>query len=251
MSVHGGPADWWTDGTDAGRTHIATKGIVQNDLVLNLDAGVSSSYPGTGTSWNDLSTSVKTATLFQAVYSTDNYGKFVFDGIDDRANVSGYSITNNFSIELWCRPTATHQIDAQSSTSTAGTSGQKYIIGVNLIGAPDSGAGVSVGTNGVSVYEHSGSYMPPLLVYETTLTTITQIVVVYTNKQPSLYINGGFAKTGLTSPRTNVYLIGDLIAYGSYGYYQGDIHAIRYYNKSLSGSEVAQNFNATRSRFGV
>lgn len=55
MSVHGGPAKWWTKGYDAGRIHVASKGIVQSGLVLNLDSGASTSYPGTGTTWYDLS----------------------------------------------------------------------------------------------------------------------------------------------------------------------------------------------------
>lgn len=55
MSSHSGPANWWTKGTDSGRKHIAVNGIVQDGLILNLDAGVSESYPGSGTVWYDLS----------------------------------------------------------------------------------------------------------------------------------------------------------------------------------------------------
>ena len=93
--------------------------------------------------------------------------------------------------------------------------------------------------------------MPPLLVHETTITSFTNIVVVYNNKQPSLYINGTFIKTGLTSPRSNVYLIGDFIAFGDYSYYQGELASIRYYERTLTAGEIAQNFNATRSRYSV
>lgn len=55
MSVYSGPADWWTDGTDQGRTYIATRGIVQSNLVLNLDAGNTTSVPKTNllTTWVD------------------------------------------------------------------------------------------------------------------------------------------------------------------------------------------------------
>ena len=55
MGVFAGIEPTWAAQTDVGRTHIATKGIVQSGLVLNLDAGVSSSYPGSGTTWTDLS----------------------------------------------------------------------------------------------------------------------------------------------------------------------------------------------------
>ena len=249
MGVYAGPADWWTDGTDDGRTHIATKGVVQSGLVLNLDAGVSSSYPGSGTTWSDLSSSPNNGTIYQASFS-DN--KFSFDGTDDGVNLaSAFSITNNFSVELWCLPEATHEIDGETTSVITGISGQKYILGANFVGSPDAGFGISIGTNGVSTYEHSSGYMPSLMVYETTITSFTQIVVVYTDKQPSLYINGNFIKTGLTSPRTDVYLLGNLIGYGSYGYYQGQLAILREYDKSLTASEVKQNFNALRGRFGI
>jgi hypothetical protein len=55
MGVMYGVNPTWGAQTNEGRTHIATKGIVQSGLVLNLDAGVLSSYPGTGTTWTDLS----------------------------------------------------------------------------------------------------------------------------------------------------------------------------------------------------
>ena len=45
MGSYAGPADWWTDNTDAGKIHIATKGVVQDNLVLNLDSGASTSAP--------------------------------------------------------------------------------------------------------------------------------------------------------------------------------------------------------------
>ena len=55
MGAFAGPAEWWTDGTSDGRNHIATKGIVQSGLVVNLDAGTLASYPGSGSTWTNLS----------------------------------------------------------------------------------------------------------------------------------------------------------------------------------------------------
>ena len=249
MGVFAGIEPTWASQTNTGRTHIATKGIVRSGLVLNLDAGVSSSYPGSGTTWTDLSSSSNNGTIYQASFS-DN--QFDFDGTDDRVNLaSAFSITNNFSVELWCLPEVTHQIDSQATSGTTGTANKKYIIGVNFVGSPDAGFGISIGTNGVSTYEHSAGYMPCLLSHAETITSFTQVTVAYTNKQHSLYLNGNFVKNGLTSTRTNVYLIGDLIGYGSYGYYNGKLASVRHYNKTLTAQEIQQNFNATRSRFSI
>jgi len=88
------------------------------------------------------------------------------------------------------------------------------------------------------------------LSYAATITSVTQVVVVYTNRQPSLYLNGIFIKNGLTSPRT-VSFPGDKIGFGDYGSYPGTISSVRYYNRSLTAAEISQNFNTLRGRYGI
>ena len=147
-------------------------------------------------------------------------------------------------------PESSHEIDSQSTSSATGTAGQKYLIGANHMNS-NGGFGVSVGNNGVSVYEHGAGYMPPLLVHQTTINSFTQITIVYLNKQPKLYINGVFIKNGLTSLKNSVFLVGNNIGYGSYGRYQGKLSCLKYYNRSLTETEVAQNFNALRGRYNI
>jgi len=58
--------------------------IVRNGLVLHLDAANRKSYPGTGTTWTDLSGLNNNGTLTNGVsYQSVNQGAFNFDGIDD------------------------------------------------------------------------------------------------------------------------------------------------------------------------
>ena len=58
--------------------------IITQNLVLCLDAGNSKSYPGSGTTWTDLSGNGNNGTLRNSpTYSVDNLGKIVFDGVDD------------------------------------------------------------------------------------------------------------------------------------------------------------------------
>src|SRR5690606_27116359 len=114
------------------------------------------------------------------------------------------TISNTFSYSFWVKPAATRNNTTQSTSGTAGTSGQRYLVMPIFAAAPNSGAGVSVGTNGVSVFEHAPGYVPSLLVHAATITDWTHVAVVYNNKTPSLYLNGVFAKTGLTSPRTEI-----------------------------------------------
>ena len=76
MGVFAGIEPTWAARTDVGRTHIATKGIVQSGLVLNLDASASTSYPGSGTAWGDITGigGISTATGALPIYNTTDNG---------------------------------------------------------------------------------------------------------------------------------------------------------------------------------
>jgi hypothetical protein len=105
----------------------------------------------------------------------------------------------------------------------------------------------------VVVIEHGNSLLAPILIYTASIpsTTFSHVVAVYNNKQPTLYFNGSFARTGLLSPRTTVYGDYTRVGYGDYGYFSGGIASVKVYNRALSASEVLQNYNATKTRFGL
>jgi hypothetical protein len=238
-------------GNDSTNNELTIMTLVTSGLVLNLDAGNPASYPGSGTTWSDLSVSANNGTLTNGpTYSAaDGGGSIGFDGTNDGVGLSSeYGTTNNFSVELWVLPAAIHQIDAENTAGYDGTAGQKYIIGAAQKGS-NSGFGLSIGTNGVSVYEHGNNYMPCLLAQSTTITSFTHVLIVYTNKKPSLYLNGQWVKDGLTSPKALVYLSAQFI--GSSPHYNGKLASLRYYNRSLTAAEIKQNFNAQNDRFGL
>jgi formylglycine-generating enzyme required for sulfatase activity len=138
-----------------------------------------------------------------------------FDG-NSRADAGwlASSVTNTFTIEIWARPEVTHEIDAQSSVSTVGTSGQRYAIwptyGPSYGGLDDGGAGLSIGTNGVSVYDHAGAQNAPLLVWEGDVSDWTHVAVVFGpgasgRAFPRLYINGAWKKDGEETPKASLH----------------------------------------------
>lgn len=166
-----------------------------------------------------------------------------FDGVDDLAEwtyTSGWP-TNNFTMAAWFKidPGVTHEIDPQSTSSTTGTSGQHYLFGAQLRTSPQAGAGVSVGTNGISVYEHAGGYMPPLAVYNAPISSgWNHLVVTYTDRRPNIYLNGTLVRGGYTSPKTTVfapYQVGG----GAYGNFPGQVDEVKIFNYALSAQEVA------------
>jgi Concanavalin A-like lectin/glucanases superfamily len=167
-----------------------------------------------------------------------------FDGVDDKLTASGNTLAvNTFTIEGWALPTATHTINAEAVSGITGHAGQKYMLVPPQAGS-NSGVGISVGTNGVSVYEHGDNYLPCLLSWTGTITSWTHIAVVCVNKQYKLYINGNLVRTGLTSTRGNslVYLSGG-IGGGQYGAYQGSLDEFRVWNRALAPCELQNNLN--------
>ena len=236
MSAYGGPADWWTQGTDIGRTHIATKGSIQNGLVLNLDASVSSSYPGTGTTWTDLSGSGNTGTLVNGpTYSTSNGGSIVFDGINDRIDCGNFSV-QYLSISTWVYKTssATNQGICRKETGWA-------------ISQYNGTLQVAPGTSWTF---YNTNYTIPL-------NTWVNIVYTYsgsgTTGSQIVYINGSSiystaAGSGAIGANANAVRIG---FDDNNWFWGGRISKTQIYNRVLSAAEIQRNFNARRRRFNV
>ncbi|MDB6019200.1 MAG: hypothetical protein JWR19_3689 [Pedosphaera sp.] len=172
---------------------------------------------------------------------------FNFDGVTNTVSVGPIyaSLVNNFTMEFWVNPLASRAVTAEATTGITGTSNQRYAIfpeeGATYYGAGQAGAGVSVGTNGISVFEHSDNYLTSLLVYNATISGWTHIAVVYQNRQPQLYVNGVLQRTGLTSTFT-VHPSADLS--GIYGYFQGGLDEIGIYNRALTANEVQSIYTA-------
>jgi alpha-tubulin suppressor-like RCC1 family protein/subtilisin family serine protease len=169
-----------------------------------------------------------------------------FDGTNDTVSISdkpyGGIDDNNFTMALWVKPTAGRASSTESTSGTPGTSNQRYVIfpthGDNAYGSGHAGAGISVGTNGISVFEHASGYMPSVLVTNIVLldSEWTHIAVVYSNHVPKLYVNGVFIKNGLVSSK--IVHPGCSMGGSSYGWYQGWADDVRIYNYALSPWQV-------------
>ena len=76
--------------------------LVMNGLVLCLDAGNSKSYPGTGTTWTDLSGNGNNGTLTNGpTYSSANGGSLVFDGTNDYTQTPLSGTFPQITVEFW------------------------------------------------------------------------------------------------------------------------------------------------------
>lgn len=233
MSVYSGPAKWWTTGTNSGKEHVAKKGVIQSGLILNLDAGVSASYPGTGTTWTDLSGNGNHGTLVNGVsFSSSNGGIFVFDGVDDYITISLNLSASNHTIIAGARYTGTSNKRVISSNSN------NWLMGwwngqTNMYYAE---GWVSASSGGVA--ETSW------LIYAATGNVTTDSYALYRNGNLLVGPNA----SGSAGPNG--------IRIGNSGVYTTEISTcevsfILAYNRVLTDTEIGKNFNALRGRFGI
>ena len=156
--------------------------------------------------------------------------------------------SNNFTVETWFTTNVTHEIDTESTSGAGGTSGQKYLFGAMNEGT-NAGMGVSVGTNGISVYEHGDSYMPALAVYNGPVPVgWNHLAVTYINKTPRIYLNGKLVRTGLTSTKSNIYAPYH-IGGGPYGNHSGDIDEVRISNIARTPEEIAESYRLGKDHY--
>ena len=212
-----GLVGWWPGDGDANDI------VGDNDGTLQNGTGYASGEVGQAFSFNGINQYISTST----------------EGLTD--------ITNTFTMEFWAYPTAGRTITAEGNSGISGTCCQRYTISPKQ--SPDgsalAGAGVSVGTNGISVFELAANYMPSLLVCQTPILGWTHVAVVYQNKQPTLFINGVLVRTGQTSSRSAVYPSAELGGDpNGYGYYAGLLDEASIYNRALSSNEIAAIYNA-------
>lgn len=152
-------------------------------------------------------------------------------------------ISNNFTYEFWVKPEGEHNPVSQNNSGISGTSAQRYVIVPGFSHDPNcAGTGVSVGTNGVSVFEHTKMHLPAVLVYETLILDWTHIAISYKDKTPTLYVNGVLIKQGFKSIKQNVFASG---VFGShqYGPYKGFLRELRIWDHARTQQQIKEELN--------
>ena len=218
---------------------------VTDGLVLHIDAGNTSSYPGSGSTATDLTGSGRTMLLVGGVsHESGTGGRFNFDGSNDYmfTNTSGLSTgTVPFSLEIWCN------FDTYQSTRWwLAVIGQYSSGALHLIshggGGQTAAFGIWSGTqfNPASNLANTGNWM--------------QIVQTFDGTDTSeLFFNGlrvdrsnSFSGFNFTNDDFHIGF-----PTGSESYFDGKMTIARLYNKALTSEEVHKNFNSAKDRHGL
>jgi hypothetical protein len=243
--------------------------IIEDGLVLALDAANKKSYPGSGTTWNDLSGNGNNGTLTNGpTFDGGNVGSIVFDGVDDVITLTSVDLPVPWSQSIVYKnleSTSTSLFRASvlgsSSTSRPGytrivndilgdTSRVRVIMRYRDSAGTWSSFNDYVGPNGSSYvpFAQQDEFWVNRIMF-LTITCSSDFIYRYyidgqlvftrdrsaSNDQDNgLRINRiGARGTGTTEPLT------------------GNIYFCSFYNRELSPDEILQNFNATRSRFNI
>jgi hypothetical protein len=220
------------------------------DSVLYLDAGIANSYPGTGTTWYDLSGGGRHFTLTNGpTFITENGGAIVFDGTDDYAigpASNAFGLAQEHTVEVWMKPT---ELRATTFFNWTDAAGNRQI----MSHAPWSNNYVYYDVGGCCSSSQRVEYLTNIV------GSITQLVFrCRTNTTPYRQVfentvekvNSGANSTAPMSFGSVGAIIGDFRPAGGVPW-KGNTYIFRLYNRALTDSEIVQNFNANRRRFNL
>jgi hypothetical protein len=221
--------------------------IVQQGLVLNLDAGNIYSYAGAGTVWYDVSGNGKIGTLTGGVtYSSLYGGDFILDGVNGYIQTDLNQNTDNAQItwEAWFWDNSPGGFNSNTAIiSNYGAVGTTPYTSLHILdtGNVFFGQRNSSGTADDAVY---GSSICDSVWHH--------LVGVVDGSNMHIYVDGivRASKTKITGTTTSGQ---NLVIGGNHlGRYQScRIASARCYNIALSAAQVLQNYNATKGRFGL
>jgi hypothetical protein len=211
--------------------------IVTSGLVLALDAADKLSYKGSGTSWRDLSSNNNTGTLTNGpTFSAANMGSIVFDGTDDYVNCgNGASLRlTSGTVNVWMKTTS--KSVAYQGIVVKPLNYGIYNYGGNLL-LYDWNTG-SDRNSSISISDGNWRF----------------ITLTFSSNSPNnakVYINGILVYTTTMYKTGDGYNLG--IGTGSDGVQllPGTIGNVQVYNRELTATEILQNYNITRNRYGL
>jgi hypothetical protein len=206
---------------------FGTPNIVTDGLVYYVDAANQISYVSGSTTWKDMARGVSSTVNGAPTYNRDNQGYLSFNGSSQYVTPNAGSLGTTYTVEMWCYPTSlTSRVWMGNSTSNYHFNFVNGVINSNI-----------------------GSLQ---IITPTPLVTVNNwyhMVATRATTEYSAYVNGVFQGT-VTTPWSATYTFGSLTGLASF-YAAGRLAQARAYNRILSAQEVTQNYNATKTRFGL
>ena len=226
--------------------------IITDGLVLYLDASNTRSYVSGSTIWNDLSRGGNTGTLVNGpTFNSGNGGSIVFDGSNDFVDCGTSSTSilrggTQFTLNYWFKKFASN------TDFLLGTLDDTANIGFFIQWFSDSVVYFGM-SNGSRTYNftnlpYTNNWINFTFTFNGSLSGNTNISKLFINSTQQTLSTFGTQSTIFPNNILNLY-IGKLTNYSGIG--KGDLSNLQLYNRALSATEIRQNFNATKTRFGI
>jgi hypothetical protein len=239
-----------------------TPPIVTNGLVLNLDCGNRLSYPTSGTTWTDLSGFVNNGTLTNGpTYNPNNLGSIVFDGVDDYIinNTLTLLITNQLTLSVWFYATDISVDNFIISSENNASSNSRFIL------FQDKNAFISGRVNTYTFIPGNNNVTGNIRME---FASNSEVLNQWVNITGTFIANNATGirgyKNGIEDPNSPVnastvaplsstepLYIGLRNPATDQRFFDGRIGIVQIYNRALTSTEVLQNYNAYKSRFGL
>ena len=218
--------------------------FITTNTILHLDAGLTSSYPGTGNTWTDLSVQSNNSTLSNVTYNSGNNGYLLFNGSTSQGSLT----SNKYNVSYLGK---TIFISA-------------YLTSHMTLGTFRAFLGSSAGSRNFNFYlyrDDSGNYQfhysaggvggfSSILTSFAPGTWFTAALTQTTGNLTSYYYNG--VLSGTDTNTFSQYLSGSTENIGrSDNFWDGRLGVVAIYKTALTSSEILQNHNSIKNRYGL
>jgi len=223
--------------------NYSPKIINDSSLVFYLDAANNKSYPKSGTTWNDISKGASTATLTNGpAFSSTNNGNIVFDGVDDFCSTTLVKTFTNMTIQAWFYK------NGASVSVYSGLVASRGGAGGNITGLLINGGGSEcLGYNwndAVNTYSWNSGLVLRDNAWNFLSLTVTPTLATG-------FLNGVSATNVVNHASTTIANLAIGKDYSTERLVRGSIGLVFIYDKALSTAEVLQNYNTTKTRYGL
>jgi hypothetical protein len=230
-------------------TQYANGKIINSGLVLALDAADRNSYPGSGTTWNDMSGNENSGSLVNGPTFLNN--SIVFDGSNDYVDCGGN-----------VKPTIAITVSTWIYFNSSFGSDNRYLSDWHQNASEDRWIFYTTGTNQITWYlktvgQSEGgtiAYTVPINTWINLCGTYDSTISGGVNSQ-KFYVNGQLYansnRINALNPGITSYTVKLGSQVGAGGYLNGRISKTLIYNRALSAQEILQNYNSLKSRFNL
>lgn len=239
--------------------------IVTDGLVFHVDAADRNSYPGSGNTWYDLTGNGSNLTITghtaSPVWESTERGRFAFDGLTSRGYMYGTGASvlqgmGNFTAIVWARQNTTTSQTRYYALDTRDGSSTGAGIGFDRSSSTTFDPFHFAQTGGYDEFAENAYEFSSNITYQLGVARIGADIQTIENDSQTMStpstIAGGTLGTG-TIDNSGI-VVGTYEGAGastSNYFWNGYIYAIMIYNRALNTSEVTQNYEALKTRFGL